>query len=116
MGCPQALSASSQAFPGTLLTCVQVGLFDLNWWDHPRLKLKVQDGHSVYHLGMESALVGSHLPSLLSCTEALWTPSWLWAPHTTSIPGIYPKTPTLIPQALGGLAPKTGMPLWLGIP
>lgn len=33
-------------------------------------------------------------------------PGWLWAPHTTSVPGIYPKTPTLIPQALGLLVPQ----------
>lgn len=60
--------------------------------------------------------MGSHLPSLLSCTEALWTPQAGCKAYTTSIPGIYPKTPTLIPQALGLLVPKTGMPLWLEYP
>lgn len=104
VGCPQALSASSQASPGTLLTCVQGSQFNLDCWDHPRLK--VQDGHSVSpRHGVRPSGISPALPSLLH-RGLMDPPGWLWAPHTTSIPGIYPKTPTLIPQALGLLVPQ----------
>lgn len=80
----------------------------------PDLKSKMV---TLCHLGMESGPVGSHLPSLLSCTEALWTPqAGCGHPTPPASQASTLRLPPSFPKHWGCLSPKTGMPLWLGIP